>query len=110
MAPHQQDQPRPGHEEPAADGKQHRGVGTGERQRPWRASGDCEVAASMARRFGLDDEVEAALWAIFERWDGRGGPHGLRGEQIPLAARGLGSQPHPAWEPTRVDHAPAGNR
>jgi HD-GYP domain-containing protein (c-di-GMP phosphodiesterase class II) len=51
------------------------------------ARADCEVAASMARRFGLDDEVEAALWAIFERWDGRGGPHGLRGEQIPLAAR-----------------------
>jgi hypothetical protein len=25
---HQQDQPRPGHKEPAADGKQHRGVGT----------------------------------------------------------------------------------
>jgi HD-GYP domain-containing protein (c-di-GMP phosphodiesterase class II) len=48
---------------------------------------DCEVAASMARRFGLDEGVEAALWAIFERWDGRGGPHGLAGEQIPLAAR-----------------------
>jgi HD-GYP domain-containing protein (c-di-GMP phosphodiesterase class II) len=48
---------------------------------------DCEVAASMARRFGLDEAVEAALGAIFERWDGRGGPHGLRGEQIPLAAR-----------------------
>ena len=51
------------------------------------ARADCEVAASMARRFGLDDAVEAALWAIFERWDGRGGPNGLRGEQIPLAAR-----------------------
>jgi HD-GYP domain-containing protein (c-di-GMP phosphodiesterase class II) len=48
---------------------------------------DCEVAASMARRFRLDDEVKGALWAIFEHWDGRGGPHGLRGEQIPLAAR-----------------------
>ena len=48
---------------------------------------DCDVAATMARRFGLDEAVEAALWAIFERWDGRGGPHGLGGEQIPLAAR-----------------------
>ena len=35
---------------------------------------DCDVAATMARRFGLDEAVEAALWAIFERWDGRGGP------------------------------------
>jgi len=48
---------------------------------------DCEVAASMARRFGLDEAVEAALWAVFERWDGRGGPRGLRGEQLPLGAR-----------------------
>jgi HD-GYP domain-containing protein (c-di-GMP phosphodiesterase class II) len=48
---------------------------------------DCEVAASMARRFGLEESVEAALWAVFERWDGHGGPRGLRGEQIPLAAR-----------------------
>src|SRR5919198_3042354 len=49
--------------------------------------GDCEVAATMARRFGLDEAVETALWSIFERWDGRGGPRGLRGEAIPLAAR-----------------------
>jgi hypothetical protein len=48
---------------------------------------DCEVAASMARRFGLDEAVEAALWATFERWDGHGGPNGLPEDQIPLAAR-----------------------
>jgi HD-GYP domain-containing protein (c-di-GMP phosphodiesterase class II) len=48
---------------------------------------DCEVAATMARRFGLDEAVETALWSMFERWDGRGGPRGLRGEAIPPAAR-----------------------
>src|ERR671931_1628571 len=44
-------------------------------------------ACLMARRFGLDEAVETALWSMFERWDGRGGPQGLRGEAIPLAAR-----------------------
>jgi hypothetical protein len=48
---------------------------------------DCEVAALMAARFGLGDELVSALAQSFERWDGRGGPTGLGGEQISVAAR-----------------------
>ncbi|MDQ6793135.1 MAG: LuxR C-terminal-related transcriptional regulator [Candidatus Dormibacteraeota bacterium] len=48
---------------------------------------DCEVAALMAARFGLGDELVSALAQSFERWDGRGGPAGVGGEQISVAAR-----------------------
>lgn len=47
----------------------------------------CEVAAGMARRLGLGDEVVRALSESLERWDGKGGPQGLRGEDIALPAR-----------------------
>lgn len=47
----------------------------------------CEVAALMSRRLGLGDAVGRALFHNTERWDGRGGPEGLRGEDIPLPAR-----------------------
>jgi HD-GYP domain-containing protein (c-di-GMP phosphodiesterase class II) len=46
-----------------------------------------EMAQSLARQLGLDDAVCAALGAAYERWDGKGWPGGLSGEQIPLAAR-----------------------
>ena len=48
---------------------------------------DCEVASTMARRLGLAAGVQRGLLQIFERWDGRGVPHGLRGEAIALPAR-----------------------
>src|SRR5579859_2680703 len=48
---------------------------------------DCEVASATARRLGLSVGVQQGLHQIFERWDGRGVPHGLRGETITLAAR-----------------------
>ena len=51
------------------------------------AKADCEVAALMARRLDLDPGVGRALGDIFERWDGKGSPHGQRGERIALAAR-----------------------
>jgi HD-GYP domain-containing protein (c-di-GMP phosphodiesterase class II) len=51
------------------------------------ARADCEVGARMARRFGLDPEVPAALDDIFERWDGKGAPRRKRGEAIALPAR-----------------------
>jgi HD-GYP domain-containing protein (c-di-GMP phosphodiesterase class II) len=49
--------------------------------------GDCEVAARLTRRFGLGDEVAAAVSQGVERWDGKGAPGGLRGDAISLAAR-----------------------
>jgi HD-GYP domain-containing protein (c-di-GMP phosphodiesterase class II)/DNA-binding CsgD family transcriptional regulator len=48
---------------------------------------DCEAASATARRLGLAVGVQAALHQIFERWDGRGVPRGLRAEAITLPAR-----------------------
>jgi HD-GYP domain-containing protein (c-di-GMP phosphodiesterase class II) len=47
----------------------------------------CEVAASMARRLGMTPAVRQALYQIFERWDGKGAPHRLSGDDIALPAR-----------------------
>ena len=47
----------------------------------------CEVAALMADRLGLGERVRRALHENTERFDGKGGPQGLRGDQIALAAR-----------------------
>jgi HD-GYP domain-containing protein (c-di-GMP phosphodiesterase class II) len=48
---------------------------------------DCEVAARMARRFSLDEDVATALNQTFERWDGHGLPHGMSKDAIALPAR-----------------------
>lgn len=47
----------------------------------------CEVAATTARRLELGSGVEAGLFQISERWDGRGQPNGLRAADIAIAAR-----------------------
>lgn len=47
----------------------------------------CEVARRLSERLGLPAGVDAALAAMHERFDGEGGPEGLAGEAIPLAAR-----------------------
>ncbi|MGQ0668526.1 MAG: HD domain-containing phosphohydrolase [Actinomycetota bacterium] len=47
----------------------------------------CEVGAGMARRLGLGPSVERGLFEILERWDGKGGPSGRRGDDVALAAR-----------------------
>jgi HD-GYP domain-containing protein (c-di-GMP phosphodiesterase class II) len=47
----------------------------------------CEVAARLATRCGLDDAVSGALYQIAERWDGKGIPGRLKGDQISLATR-----------------------
>jgi HD-GYP domain-containing protein (c-di-GMP phosphodiesterase class II) len=50
-------------------------------------SGHCEVAARLAGRLGMADTVCGALAHAYERWDGRGYPEGLAGEDVPLAVR-----------------------
>ena len=45
------------------------------------------LACGFAARLGLDDRVQDAVRASYERWDGRGWPGELRGDAIPLAAR-----------------------
>jgi HD-GYP domain-containing protein (c-di-GMP phosphodiesterase class II) len=50
-------------------------------------SGFCEVAQRLAGRLGFDEGIIHALGQVFERWDGRGTPAGLKGEQIATSMR-----------------------
>ena len=47
----------------------------------WRASDD------LMERVGLDQLIRDTVEQSFERWDGRGVPKGLKGEQILLTSR-----------------------
>jgi HD-GYP domain-containing protein (c-di-GMP phosphodiesterase class II) len=47
----------------------------------------CEVAAQMARRMGMPPTVQQALSDMFERWDGKGDPRRLKGDDIAQALR-----------------------
>jgi HD-GYP domain-containing protein (c-di-GMP phosphodiesterase class II) len=46
-----------------------------------------QIAASLAARLELPDEVSESLRDAYERWDGRGYPDGRKGDQISAAAR-----------------------
>ena len=48
---------------------------------------NCEAARETARRLGLPEEVQQALYQIFESWNGKGVPRGLKGEDILLGSR-----------------------
>jgi HD-GYP domain-containing protein (c-di-GMP phosphodiesterase class II) len=54
--------------------------------RKWAAS-HCDVARVLGIRMGFPEPVQQALGHLWERWDGKGMPGVLRGEQIPLAVR-----------------------
>ena len=45
-------------------------------------AGHCEVAQRLAARFGFDRNVIYGLGQLYERWDGKGSPKGLKGEAI----------------------------
>ena len=47
----------------------------------------CEVAEMLTKRLGVPDEVTGVVAHVTERWDGKGGPAHLRGEDIPLGTR-----------------------
>jgi HD-GYP domain-containing protein (c-di-GMP phosphodiesterase class II) len=47
----------------------------------------CQVTGGLAARLGLDAEVSTLLGQTFARWDGRGVPGGVAGEQIGLPTR-----------------------
>jgi HD-GYP domain-containing protein (c-di-GMP phosphodiesterase class II) len=51
------------------------------------ARGHCEVGQILARSLGLGPAVVRGLGHVFERWDGGGQPHRLKGEAIDRAAR-----------------------
>ena len=50
-------------------------------------SGHCEVASRLASRLGLHETVSEPLAHAYERWDGKGHPAGLAGEEVPVAVR-----------------------
>jgi HD-GYP domain-containing protein (c-di-GMP phosphodiesterase class II) len=54
--------------------------------RKW-ARSHCDVARLLGTRMGLAGDVQQALRHLYERWDGKGMPGEVRGEQIPLAVR-----------------------
>jgi HD-GYP domain-containing protein (c-di-GMP phosphodiesterase class II)/DNA-binding CsgD family transcriptional regulator len=54
--------------------------------RKWAAS-HCDVARVLGARMGFSEQIQLALRHLWERWDGKGMPGDLRGEQIPLAVR-----------------------
>ena len=47
----------------------------------------CEVAQRFARWLELGPGIEAALEYVFSRWDGKGLPRDVGGEELPLPAR-----------------------
>ena len=47
----------------------------------------CMIAGLFAIRLGLGMEVRDGLQHVFARWDGRGTPAGIAGEEIALSAR-----------------------
>ncbi len=51
------------------------------------AAAACEVGRATARRLGLRESIQRALDEVFEAWNGRGGPRGLRADAIALASR-----------------------
>jgi HD-GYP domain-containing protein (c-di-GMP phosphodiesterase class II) len=44
----------------------------------------CEVAQMLGERMGFGEGVICALGQLYERWDGRGAPNGLKGDQVAL--------------------------
>jgi putative nucleotidyltransferase with HDIG domain len=47
----------------------------------------CECGARIARKIGLSEATVEAIASLDEHWNGRGYPHGLRREAVPLLAR-----------------------
>ena len=47
----------------------------------------CEVAQRFAGWLDLGDGIQAALEFVFARWDGKGLPPGIGGDELPLPAR-----------------------
>jgi HD-GYP domain-containing protein (c-di-GMP phosphodiesterase class II) len=53
----------------------------------WTFAAHCEVAQLLAERMGFGAQLVAALGQLYERWDGKGLPNALAGEQLSLPLR-----------------------
>jgi HD-GYP domain-containing protein (c-di-GMP phosphodiesterase class II) len=49
--------------------------------------GVCEIARDTARRLGLPESTQQALYHVYEHWAGGWVPHGFRGDDIAVGAR-----------------------
>lgn len=47
----------------------------------------CDQAVALAQHLGAPESVPEVLAHIYERYDGKGQPHGRRGPELPLATR-----------------------
>lgn len=50
-------------------------------------AGHCEVGQRLARRLGLSESLAECLGQIYERWDGKGLPRKLKGDQVAAAVQ-----------------------
>ncbi|MEX2554421.1 MAG: HD domain-containing phosphohydrolase [Actinomycetota bacterium] len=48
---------------------------------------DCEASVRFARRFGMGPGMISILNDLYERWDGKGGPRKLSGDEIAIGSR-----------------------
>ena len=62
-------------------------VATGGRGPADAMTAHCQVASAMAERLGLGPEVSEPLLQVFARWDGKGIPDGVGGEDVTVAMR-----------------------
>jgi HD-GYP domain-containing protein (c-di-GMP phosphodiesterase class II) len=60
---------------------------TGARVGPVAARSACEVSDSLVRRLELSEGVRVGLDEVFERWDGKGIPDGVRGATLSVPGR-----------------------
>jgi HD-GYP domain-containing protein (c-di-GMP phosphodiesterase class II) len=49
--------------------------------------GHCLVTSTLADQLGLPEETSAAVRQFFTRWDGKGVPRGVKGDEIALVVR-----------------------
>lgn len=47
----------------------------------------CEVAVRVAETLGCSSAIQHGLWQVYERWDGKGTPKHLKGEDLALPVR-----------------------
>ena len=62
-------------------------VGDGRRDANEMIANHCLATNELAAGLGLGPEVREGLYQTFERWDGKGGPAEVRGEEILVPAR-----------------------
>jgi HD-GYP domain-containing protein (c-di-GMP phosphodiesterase class II)/DNA-binding CsgD family transcriptional regulator len=47
----------------------------------------CDVAMRIAQTLGFGARIQQGLWQVYERWDGKGTPKHLKGEELTLPVR-----------------------